>query len=75
MIGGLYHANKYFHDSTPDVFAQRIADKIWEQNNQAILLSVHNMGLATCFLQETHADTALQLYSFTDSKWKLKPGV
>lgn len=43
VIAGYYQANKYFIDSTPDVFAQRIAEKIWEQNNEAVLMMVSVM--------------------------------
>ena len=75
VIAGLYHASKYFHDSAPDVFAQKIAEKIWEQNNQSVLMSIHNLGLATTFMQESNADASLNVYSFFDSKWKLRTGM
>lgn len=43
VVAGYYQANKYFHDSAPDVFAYKIAEKIWEQNNAAVLVMVRNV--------------------------------
>jgi hypothetical protein len=74
VIGGYYQANKYFQDSYPDVFAQRIGEKIWEQNNDAVLLMVHNFGLASSVQEESDAETALHLYTCNDSKWRQKTG-
>lgn len=39
-IGGLYFANKYFNDSSPDIFSQKIAEKVLEQSNSVVLLVV-----------------------------------
>jgi len=73
VIAGYYQANKYFHDSAPDVFAQKIADKIVEQNNQAVLVMINNFGLAASVQDENDAENALHLYASHDGKWKLKP--
>jgi len=74
VIAGYYQANRYFIDSAPDVFAQRIAEKIWEQNNEAVLMMVYNFGLATSVQEESDAETALQLYTCNDAKWRHKGG-
>ncbi|KAI1297141.1 ER membrane protein complex subunit 8 [Halotydeus destructor] len=73
VIAGYYQANKYFHDSAPDAFAYKIAEKIWEQNNDAVLMMVHNFGLAASVQDDTDADQSLHLYTYHDAKWKNKP--
>jgi len=71
MIGGLYHASRYFHDSGPDVFAFRTVDKIWEQNNSAILLSVNNFGLASAVLNDgERGENSFHVFNYLDGKWK-----
>jgi len=74
QIGGYYQANKYFTDSTPTVFAGKIAEKVWEQNNDAVMLMVNNYGLANAFDSIKDLDKALNLYQFVDGIWKMKNG-
>ena len=40
LIGGYYQANKFFHDSAPDHFSQKVAEKINESNPNSFLLMV-----------------------------------
>lgn len=71
MIGGLYHSSRYFHDSGPDVFAFRTVDKILEQNNSAILLSVNNFGLASAVLNDgDRGENSFHVFNCLDGKWK-----
>jgi len=73
-IAGYYQANKYFNDSTPTVFAMKIAEKVWEQNSDSSMFMINNFGLANAFESVKELDKAVNLYQFGDGKWKLKNG-
>jgi len=73
-IGGYYQANKYFLDSTPNIFAQRICEKLWENNSDSVLVMVNNFGLASALDDQNEMSSALTLYQYNDGKWKLKTG-
>ncbi|RWS27063.1 COX4 neighbor-like protein [Leptotrombidium deliense] len=74
---GYYQANKYFYDSTPDVFAQRIVDKMFEVNGDTILVMVriNNFGLPNVLSDKSNIDNAVHLYTCVDGKWKQKSGI
>jgi len=74
LIAGYYQANKYFLDSQPNVFAQRIAEKLWENNNDAVMVMVNNYGLASTLQDHNEMDSSLNLYQYFDGKWKQKSG-
>ncbi|XP_054164849.1 ER membrane protein complex subunit 8-like [Oppia nitens] len=74
QIGGLYQANKYFFDSTPTVFAQRIGEKLLENNSEAMVVMVNNLGLAQALDDHNEIESALTVYHFNDQKWKSRSG-
>lgn len=82
-IAGVYQANRYFHDSHPDIFIQRIAEKITEQNISnpssltipSILLMVNNLNLAATIEGTGQIDSVFNVYSYLDGKWKNKQGL
>ncbi|RWS03857.1 COX4 neighbor-like protein [Dinothrombium tinctorium] len=72
---GYYQANKHFYDSTPDVFAQKIADKLLEVNGDSYLVMVNNFGLPSAVCDQNNIENALLLYQCVDGKWKSKSGI
>jgi len=74
VIGGYYQANKYFLDSTPNIFAQRIGEKLLENNSDSVIVMVNNFGLSSALDDQNEIESALSLYQFSDNKWKLKTG-
>ncbi|CAG2167229.1 unnamed protein product [Oppiella nova] len=74
QIGGIYQANKYFFDSQPNVFAQRLGEKVLENNSEAVVVMVNNIGLAQALDDQNEMDSALTVYHLSDQKWKAKSG-
>jgi len=74
ILAGYYQANKNFHSYAPDVFASKIAEKIWENNNDAVLLMVNNafIGFGSSSFEDQDPNEAFYLYQMVESKWKLK---
>ncbi|CAG2106722.1 unnamed protein product [Medioppia subpectinata] len=73
-IGGIYQANKYFFDSTPNVFAQRLGEKLLENNSESVVVMVNNIGLAQALDDQNEIDSALTVYHMNDQKWRSKSG-
>lgn len=74
QIGGIYQANKYFFDSTPNIFVQKIAEKIAENSSDCLLVMVNNLGLAQALDDQNEIETALTTYQMVDQKWKQRTG-
>merc|ERR1712226_289268 len=66
-IGGYYHANEHAEDVKPTITAQKVADKIYEQNDSACLIMVQNSNLSLDCTMES-----LDLYTCNDGKWAKK---
>ncbi|XP_074593460.1 ER membrane protein complex subunit 8/9 [Brevipalpus obovatus] len=73
-IVAYYQANKDYTDSTPDVFACKVAEKLWEINNDTVIMMVNSFGAN--FLKENANNSSLgeilNVFSFIDGKWKQK---
>jgi hypothetical protein len=61
-------------DSTPNIFAQRIGEKLLENNSDSVIVMVNNFGLSSALDDQNEIESALSLYQFNDNKWKLKTG-
>lgn len=75
MIGGYYQVNDTFHEfphPNPTVFAERIADKIFEANPDAVLFMISNYSLAVSIDDIARLDSPFYMFQNTDGKWKLK---
>lgn len=75
VIGGYYQVNDAFHEHPhpiPTVFAERIADKIFEANPDAVLFMISNFSLATSIDDITRLDSPFFMFQNIDGKWKLK---
>ncbi|XP_015788976.1 ER membrane protein complex subunit 8 [Tetranychus urticae] len=74
IIAGYYQANKDYYDSTPDFFASKIGEKIWENNNDAIVLMVNSFGInfSKDFDDPNEINETLHVYQFIEGKWKHK---
>jgi len=70
VIAGYYQANMNYSDVSPDYFAMRLADKIHENNNEAVLFMIDNQQLPSCTRRTDSQDLALCLYHNYDGKWK-----
>ncbi|XP_053213170.1 ER membrane protein complex subunit 8-like [Panonychus citri] len=73
-IAGYYQANKDYYDSSPDFFASKIGEKIWENNNDAIILMVNSFGINfnKDFEDPSEINNTLHVYHFIENKWKNK---
>ena len=75
MIGGYYQVNEYFHElpnPVPTLFAERIAEKIYESNSDSVMLMISNYDLATAIDEANSLDEPLYLFYYAEGKWKLK---
>ncbi|XP_022082440.1 ER membrane protein complex subunit 8-like [Acanthaster planci] len=67
IIAGYYHANEHLKDSNPSPIALKIADKIYDNCNEACLFMIDNTKMLIdcdqCILKQ---------YTVQDSKWKPK---
>ena len=67
--------NDNFHEfphPTPTVFAERIAEKIWEANSDSVLFMVSNYSLAISMDDISRLDSPFHMFQYSDGKWKLK---
>lgn len=67
--------NENFHEfphPVPTVFAERIADRIWEANSEAVLFMVSNYSLAISIDDITRLESPFHMFTYSDGKWKLK---
>lgn len=75
IIGGYYQVNEHFHEfpnPIPTLFAERIADKIWEINSDSVLFMISNYDLATAVDDSEKLDQPFYMFNYTDGKWKLR---
>lgn len=76
VIAGFYQANEYFYETNPDSFASRIAEKIWEQNQDSVLLMLNHFELASALKdggpENFESILTLYTYSSNDGKWRTK---
>ena len=54
------------------MFAERIAEKIWEANSDSVLCMISNYGLAISIDDISSLDSPFHMYQYSDGKWKLK---
>nr|CAG4645772.1 EOG090X0C9C [Lynceus sp. MCZ IZ 141354] len=66
-IVGYYQANHSFNDSSPDVVAYRIGEKIAEYFSDAVLIMVDNKTLSFEL-----TNSAINVTQYNDGKWKAK---
>jgi len=76
VIAGFYQANDYYYETNPDSFASRIAEKIWEQNSDSVLLMLNHFELSATLRGENQEnfESVLTVYTYTpnDGKWRTK---
>ncbi|XP_013777983.1 ER membrane protein complex subunit 8-like [Limulus polyphemus] len=66
-IVGYYQGNRNYQDSSPDAVAFKVAEKVYENFNNACLVIVDNQKVSVeC------REVGFQLYQYSDNKWKLK---
>ncbi|XP_033626920.1 ER membrane protein complex subunit 8-like [Asterias rubens] len=67
VIAGYYHANEHLKDSNPSPIALKIADKVYDNCNEACLFMIDNTKMIIDCDQ-----CVLKHYTVQDNKWKLK---
>nr|CAG4652121.1 EOG090X0C9C [Triops cancriformis] len=67
VIGGYYHANESFQESSLDFVAQRVAEKVAEQFVDACLLMVDNKSICLDMLSP-----GIHVFQHSEGKWKPK---
>lgn len=75
VIGGYYQANEFFDvlpPPTPNVFAERIFEKIYENNPDSVLLMLSDFNLVTTVEEPENPHLSLFMYTFVDGKLKQK---
>lgn len=67
---GYYQANQQFHELQPDSFAQKIGEKLAEQNERALIVMLNGVALADWLAKEDSSEKVLVPYRLADGKWK-----
>jgi len=70
QIAGYFQVNKNFHDSSIDVFGQRIGEKLIELNPKTSIVILNSCNLADSLSKDVDLKNTLNLYEYVDSKWK-----
>lgn len=75
VIGGYYQANDNFHElphPVPNVFAEKIFEKIHEYNSDSVLIMLSDFNLAFAIDEPEKLTSPLFMFNYIDGKLKLK---
>ncbi|KAF7493401.1 ER membrane protein complex subunit 8 [Sarcoptes scabiei] len=73
VIGGYYQANDTFHEipgPSPNIFVERIAEKIHETNSDSVVLMLSDFHLATSIDEAKNLNLPIFMFTFVDGKLK-----